>query len=76
MIDDDNNLEFASDEPMLLDVSCGASRIMYDSVDDLEFDSDGSMSLDAPFHIAFTMYAFATKVDGSASESHLACLPI
>ncbi len=51
---------------MYLAQTCGASRFMYDSVDDLEFDLDGSMSLDAPFHIAFTMYAFATKVDGSA----------
>ncbi len=66
MKDNDDNLEFASDEPMLLDVSCSASRFMYDSVDDLEFDLDELMLLDAPFHVAFTMYAFATKVDGSA----------
>ncbi len=68
MNDDDNNLEFGSDEPMLLDVSCSASLFMYNLVDDLEFDFDESMSLDAPIHIAFTMYAFAqaNKVDGSA----------
>jgi hypothetical protein len=66
MNDDVDNLEFGSDELRLLDVSCGASLLMYDSVDDLESDSDEFMSFGVQCRVAFTMYAFATKVDGSA----------
>ena len=58
----------------MLDVSCGTSPVMSDSIDDLEFDSDESISLDGDCHVVLAMYAFALKVDGSAFWI-LSCLP-
>ena len=55
MYDIIDSLEFGSNEPRLLDVSCDASLFMNDLIYDLEFNSDESMSLGAPCNVALAM---------------------